>query len=158
MKVNRYYFLLLFFEIIILIMIKNIPIIESSLKCTPDFKSKGDNYSSINDPQDNFEYFYGYEFAHRAGGEYYDHWKGVFWDSEKFCYDAYDNYTRPEKLSDLDDYEIEEYPVITNLEDAVDKDYYILIEHDQSNLVNFHKKMCMTKTHNITKRLYLYLD
>ena len=123
---------------------------ESSLKCTPDFKSKGDNYSSINDPQDNFEYFYGYEFAHRAGGEYYDHWKGIYWDNEPFCYDAYDNFTRPEKLSDIEGYKISTFDVVTNLEDAAGKESYILIEHDQTNLVNFHKKMCMTNTHNIT--------
>ena len=128
----------------------NIPKIESSLTCSPDYKSKGDNYSSLNDPQDNFEYFYGYEFAHKVGEEYYDHWKGVYWDSEKFCYDAYDNFPRPSKLSELYDYEIEEFDVFSNLEDVGDKESYILIEHEQSNLINFHKKMCMTQNHNIT--------
>ena len=128
----------------------NLPKIESDLTCAPDYKSKGDNYSSLNDPQDNFEYFYGYEFNHKVGDEYYDHWKGIYWDSEKFCYDAYDNFTRPSKLSELDDYKIEEFEVFSKSEDVGDKESYILIEHEQSNLINFHKKMCMTKTHNIT--------
>jgi len=136
--------------IILLFFLPNIPKTESALKCAPDFISKGDNYSSVNDPQDNFAYFYGYEFAHRAGGEYYDHWKGIYWDNEPFCYDAYDNFTRPEKLSDLEAYEISTFDVVTNLEDAEDKESYILIDHDQTNLVNFHKKMCMTNNHNIT--------
>ena len=91
----------LFFLIIFITLLDFIPKTESALKCAPDYKSKGDNYSSVNDPQDNFEYFYGYEFAHRAGEEYYDHWKGIYWDKEQFCYDAYDNFTRPENLSDL---------------------------------------------------------
>ena len=125
---------------------------NSSLKCAPDFKSKGDNYSSVDDPQDNFEYFYGYEFAHRVGGEYYDHWKGIYWDAEQFCYDAYDNFTRPEKLSDLGPYdELKDIEVVTNLDEADGKDSYVLIDHDQTNLVNFHKKACMTKQHNETK-------
>ena len=124
---------------------------NSSLKCAPDFKSKGDNYSSVDDPQDNFEYFYGYEFAHRVGGEYYDHWKGIYWDAEQFCYDAYDNFTRPEKLSDLGPYdELKDIEVVTNLDEADGKDSYVLIDHDQTNLVNFHKKACMTKQHNET--------
>ena len=143
---NKYLNFLFVYFIFFQIILKT----ESSLKCAPDFKSKGDNYSSVNDPQDNFAYLYGYEFAHRAGGEYYDHWKGIYWDNEPFCYDAYDNFTRPEKLSDIEGYEISTFDVVTNLEDAVGKESYILIEHDQTNLVNFHKKMCMTNTHNIT--------
>ena len=137
MKIHRFH-LLLQFLIIYIIIIPNLPKIASALRCAPDYKSKGDNYSSINDPQDNFAYFYGYEFAHKVGDEYYDHWKGIYWDNEKFCYDAYDNYTRPSQLSDLDDYEIEEYKVVTNLQDAENEEFYILIEHDQSNLINFH--------------------
>ena len=134
--------------LIFIIFSLNIPKIESALKCAPDYKSKGDNYFSVNDPQDNFEYFYGYEFAHKVGDEYYDQWKGVYWDNEQFCYDAYDNFTRPDSLTDA--YEISQYEVVNKLEDVQNPDSYILIEHDQSNLVNFHKKMCMTKTHNIT--------
>ena len=107
MIIHRYYFTL-FFPLILLISFYNIPKIKSSLTCPPDFKSQGDNYSSRNDPQDNHEYFYGYEFAHKVGDEYYDHWKGVYWDSEIFCYDAYNNISRPSKL-DSDDYEMKEY-------------------------------------------------
>ena len=143
--------LTLFFQIILLITFLNILKIKSSLTCNPDYKSQGDNYSSLNDPQDNVEYFYGYEFAHKVGEEYYDHWKGVYWDSELFCYDAYNNITRPAKLSDLDDYEIKEYNVYTNLDDAQNDNEYIILEHEQSNLINFHKKMCMTKTHTKSK-------
>ena len=135
--------------IIFTIFLPKIPKIESALKCPPDFKSKGDNYSSIDDPQDNFEYFYGYEFAHKVGDEYYDHWKGVYWDNKQFCYDAYDNFTRPDTLTEPYD-EISEFQIVSNLDDVVNPDSYILIEHDQSNLINFHKKMCMTKTHNIS--------
>ena len=140
----------LFFLIIIAFLLQFIPKTESALKCAPDYKSKGDNYSSVDDPQDNFEYFYGYEFAHRAGGEYYDHWKGIYWDNERFCYDAYDNFTRPEKLSDMPSYPLQDVDVVTNLEEAANKESYILIEHDQTNLVNFHKKMCMTNNHSLT--------
>ena len=140
----------LFFLIIFSILLEFIPMTESALKCAPDFKSKGDNYSSVDDPQDNFEYFYGYEFAHRAGEEYYDHWKGIYWDKEQFCYDAYDNFTRPEKLSDLGEYPITDCDVVTSLDDVGDKKSYVLIEHDQTNLANFHKKMCMTNNHTQT--------
>ena len=152
MKIHRYYFKLLF-HIILIISFQNIPKIKSLLTCPPDFKSQGDNYSSRNDPQDNIEYFYGYEFTHKVGSEYYDHWKGVYWDSENFCYDAYNNKTRPSKLSDLDDYKIKEYNVYTNLNDVQDGDNneYIILEHDQSNLINFHRKMCMTKPHEISQ-------
>ena len=152
MKIHRYYFKLLF-HIILIISFQNIPKIKSLLTCPPDFKSQGDNYSSRNDPQDNIEYFYGYEFTHKVGSEYYDHWKGVYWDSENFCYDAYNNKTRPSKLSDLDDYKIKEYNVYTNLNDVQDDDNneYIILEHDQSNLINFHRKMCMTKPHEISQ-------
>ena len=152
MVVNKPYFKYLYFPFIFfLIIIQLISNINSALKCAPDFKSKGDNYSSLNDPQDNFEYFYGYEFAHRVGGEYYDHWKGIFWDDEPFCYDAYDSFTRPEKLSDLDLYETTDIDVVSNLDDAQGKDLYVLIDHEQTNLVKFHNKVCMTKQHNETK-------
>ena len=145
---HLYSFLLYYYIFITFLQI--IPLMKSSLTCAPDFKSIGDNYSSVNDPQDNFEYFYGYEFAHRAGGEYYDHWKGIYWDNEPFCYDAYNNFTRPEKLSDLTPYKITDINVVTNLEDAEGKDSYVLIEHDQTNLANFHSKACMTKQHQET--------
>ena len=150
MIIHRYYFTL-FFPLILLISFHNIPKIKSSLACPPDFKSQGDNYSSRNDPQDNYEYFYGYEFAHKVGDEYYDHWKGVYWDSEIFCYDAYNNISRPSKL-DSDVYEIKEYNVYNNLNDVQNDDNgYIILEHEQSNLINFHRKMCMTKPHDISK-------
>ena len=149
-SLNKYYFSLLIFVFIFFAFLQDFPKTESALTCAPDYKSKGDNYSSMNDPQENFEYFYGYEFAHRAGGEYYDHWKGIHWDNERFCYDAYDNFTRPEKLEDTPTYDILVSDVITNLEEVGDKDSYILIEHDQTNLVNFHKKMCMTNNHTLT--------
>ena len=151
MKVNEINIKYLYFPLFFLLIMQLLTNINSSLKCEPDFKSIGDNYSSVNDPQDNFEYFYGYEFAHRAGGEYYDHWKGIYWDNEPFCYDAYDNFTRPEKLSDLTPYEITDINVVTNLEDAEGKDSHVLIEHDQTNLINFHSKVCMAKQHTITK-------
>ena len=131
--------------------IQNIPTIKSSLTCYPDYKSKGDNYSSLDDPEDKSEYLYGYEFNHKVGSEYYDHWKGIYWDSENFCYDAYYNVTRPEKLSDLEAYDIEEYDVFSNINDVTNQNSYILIEHEQSNLKSFHRKMCMTQQHNITK-------
>ena len=150
MKRQKYLSLCLIFNFVFIIFLQIIHM-NSALKCTPDFKSKGDNYSSVNDPQDSFEYFYGYEFAHRVGGEYYDHWKGIYWDNERFCYDAYDNFTRPEKLSDMAEYELTDIDVVSNLDDAEGKESYVLIEHDQTNLVNFHKKACMTKQHNETK-------
>ena len=117
MLIHRYN-LFIFFQIILLISFINIVKINSDLTCAPDYRSQGDNYSSLNDPQDNFEYFYGYEFAHKVGGEYYDHWKGVFWDSEIFCYDAYNNISRPSQLSELEDYEIKGYNVYTNINDV----------------------------------------
>ena len=150
MKRQKYLSLCLIFNFVFIIFLQIIQM-NSALKCAPDFKSKGDNYSSVNDPQDSFEYFYGYEFAHRVGGEYYDHWKGIYWDNERFCYDAYDNFTRPEKLSDMAEYELTDIDVVSNLDDAEGKESYVLIEHDQTNLVNFHKKACMTKQHNETK-------
>ena len=150
MERQKHLYSFLIYYYIFITFLQIIPLIQSSLTCAPDFKSIGDNYSSVNDPQDNFEYFYGYEFAHRAGGEYYDHWKGIYWDNEPFCYDAYNNFTRPEKLSDLTPYEITDINVVTNLEDAEGKDSYVLIEHDQTNLANFHSKACMTKQHQET--------
>ena len=100
----------------------------------------------MDDPQDNIEYLYGYEFAHKIGSEYYDHWKGVFWDNEDFCYDAYDNTTRPTELIINED-QMLSFDIISNINDADGKNFYILIEHEQSNLLEFHKKMCMTETH-----------
>ena len=149
MKVDRFHSFLLIF--IIMTIIQNIPTIKSSLTCYPDYKSKGDNYSSLDDPEDKSEYLYGYEFNHKVGSEYYDHWKGIYWDSENFCYDAYYNVTRPEKLSDLEAYDIQEYDVFSNINDVTNQNSYILIEHEQSNLKSFHRKMCMTQQHNITK-------
>ena len=150
MKKNKINKESLYFLYIFILLFLNIPIITSSLKCAPDFKSKGDNYSSINDPQDNFEYFYGYEFAHRAGEEYYDHWKGIYWDSEPFCYEAYDNYSRPSNLDEIERKDISEFDVVNNLDDVINSDLYILIDHDQSNLLNFHKKMFLTKNNSIS--------
>ena len=149
MKTQKIFHFSLISLIIFIFLFSDIPKVESALKCAPDYKSKGDNYSSINDPQDNSEYFYGYEFAHRVGGEYYDHWKGIYWDDVPFCYDAYDNFTRPESLTETYD-NIQEFDIISKEEDIGDKESYVLIDHDQTNLVNFHKKMCMTNTHNIT--------
>ena len=149
MKTQKIFHFSLISLIIFIFLFSDIPKAKSALKCAPDYKSKGDNYSSINDPQDNSEYFYGYEFAHRVGGEYYDHWKGIYWDDVPFCYDAYDNFTRPESLTGTYD-NIQEFDIISKEEDIGDKESYVLIDHDQTNLVNFHKKMCMTNTHNIT--------
>ena len=149
MKAENFHSLLLF--LITIIFIQNIPTIKSSLTCYPDYKSKGDNYSSLDDPEDNSEYLYGYEFAHKVGSEYYDHWKGVYWDSENFCYDAYYNETRKEKLSELPPISIDEYDVVSNINDVTNPNSYILIEHDQSNLLSFHRKMCMTKQHPISE-------
>ena len=149
MLIHRYNLFILF-QIPLLISFINIVKINSDLTCAPDYRSQGDNYSSLNDPQDNFEYFYGYEFAHKVGGEYYDHWKGVFWDSEIFCYDAYNNISRPSQLSELEDYKIKEYNVYTNINDVQNENEYIILNHEQSNLVNFHKKMCLTQTHDIS--------
>ena len=66
----------------------------------------------------------------------------MYWDNDPFCYDTYDNFTRVE-ITDID--------VATNLEDAEGKDSYILIEHNQTNLINFHSKVFMAKQHKITK-------
>ena len=148
MKVHKYKFESLFILFIIIIIFQKIPNIQSSLKCGADFISKGDIKNALQVNSDNL---YGYEFAHRAGGNYYDHWTGLYWDSEPFCYDAYDNFTRPSKLSDIEGYTISEYDIVTNIEDAKNKESYILIEHDKTNLVNFHKKMCMTNNHTLTK-------
>ena len=138
-----------------LIIIINISFIKSKLKCEPDFKSYGDNYNSLNDPQDVSEFFYGYEFAHRAGNgnnEYYDKWKGIYWDEEQFCYDAYDNTTRPiDNLDELGLYRIKQINVITNPDEIPSVDDYIVIEHDQTNLISLHNQICMTKQHPLSK-------
>ena len=54
MRVNELKKESLYFLYIFLLILINFPIIISSLKCSPDFKSKGDNYLSMNDPQDHF--------------------------------------------------------------------------------------------------------
>ena len=146
MKIHRNSIIIIILNIIYISFIGEIPLISSSLTCPPDYKSQGDNYSSMDDPQDNIEYLYGYEFAHKIGSEYYDHWKGVFWDNEDFCYDAYDNTTRPTELIINED-QMLSFDIISNINDADGKNFYILIEHEQSNLLEFHKKMCMTETH-----------
>ena len=156
MKSRKYYYLSFFFLIFIfLYIIQNIPSIKSKLICEPDFKSIGDNYNSLNDPQDESENFYGYEFAHRAGkgnSEYYDHWKGIYWDNEQFCYDAYDNTTRPsDNLDELGTYKIDQFDVVSNFDEVPNKPSYIIINHEQTNLLNLHKQMCMTKTHKLSK-------
>jgi hypothetical protein len=140
------------------IIIFEIPSIKSKLRCEPDFKSKGDNYNCLDDPEDDTENFYGYEFAHRAGKssedhEYYDRWKGVYWDGDQFCYDAYDNTTRPtENIDELGAYddEIENIKVISNLEEPPTEGSYVIIDHDETNLVNLHSKICKTKQHTLS--------
>ena len=154
---SRKILLKIFCLIFKLIIFHKIPFCKSKLKCEPDFKSFGDNYNSLNDPQDESENFYGYEFAHRAGAgdgseEYYDHWKGIYWDDEQFCYDAYDNTTRPiDNLDELGKYTINKYKVVSNLDEIPTEENYIIIEHDQSNLVNLHTQMCMTRRHPLSK-------
>jgi hypothetical protein len=138
------------------IFINIISLIIAKLTCAPDYKSIGDNYNCLDDPQDETENFYGYEFAHRAGDgtqEYYDHWKGIYWDDEQFCYDAYDNTTRPEEnLDELDRYEISKYTVVSSLDEITEDDSsYIILEHEKTNLVNLHSQMCMTKNHTLSK-------
>ena len=46
---------------------------------------------------------------------------------------------------------------MNNLDDVINPDSYILIEHDQSNLLNFHKQMCMTKYHTPSNAYELLL-
>ena len=147
-----------FLIITCLIIVFEIPSINSKLRCEPDFKSIGDNYNCLDDPEDDTENFYGYEFAHRAGKssedhEYYDRWKGVYWDGDQFCYDAYDNTTRPieniDELGDYDDY-IENIKVISNLEEPPTEGSYVIIDHDETNLVNLHSKICKTKQHTLS--------
>ena len=138
------------------IIINKLPLIISKLTCEPDYKSIGDNYNSLDDPQDETENLYGYEFAHRAGDgtqEYYDHWKGVYWDDEQFCYEAYDNTTRPEdNLDELNKYKIDTFTVLTSADEiSSEETSYIILEHDQSNLANLHSQMCMTKNHSLSK-------
>ena len=155
MKIKEIYLIKYFIIFKFLIIFQKIALNNSKLKCEPDFKSYGDNYNSLNDPQDASENFYGYEFAHFAGEEnqeYYDHWKGIYWDSEQFCYDAYDNTTRPiENLDEQGRYDIEKYIVISNLDEIPTEENYIILEHEQSNLINLHKQMCMTKNHSLSK-------
>ena len=73
MKVHKYKFESLFILFIIIIIFQKIPNIQSSLKCGADFISKGDISNALQINSDNL---YGYEFAHRAGGNYYDHDQG----------------------------------------------------------------------------------
>ena len=160
MKSRRFGSLILFFIFIFSIII-NISSIKSKLICEPDFKSIGDDYNSLNDPQDHSEYLYGYEFAHRAGdGEYYDYWKGIYWDDENFCYKAYDINERPiNNLDELGPYDrIESYPVINNLDDIPSSGSYIFINHTQSNLLNIHKQMCMTNNYHGNFELLIKMD
>ena len=150
MKVSHTIPYSLFCFFILFIILQIIPIAKSSLKCEPDFKSKGDDFPKINNPPENNEYLYGYEFAHKIGEEYYDHWKGVYWDNESFCYDAFDSFFNSSSSTVLKDYEISEFDVVSNLNDIQNKESYILIEYEQSNLINFHKNVCVTKLHNIS--------
>ena len=139
-----------------LIFIKKISLVLSKLKCEPDYKSLGDNYNCLDDPQDETENLYGYEFAHRAGKgdgseEYYDRWKGIYWDDETFCYDAYYNVTRPEEsLDELEPYEIKTFDVYTELDEIPSSGDYLIIYHNKTNLVNLHSQMCMTRQHPIS--------
>ena len=158
MNSTKLYILTYFLFFTYLRILKDIPSIKSKLTCAPDFKSIGDNYNCLDDPEDDTENFYGYEFAHRAGKtnekhEYYDHWKGVYWDDEQFCYDAYDNTTRPqENLDELGNYNdnIENIKVISDLEESPINGSYVIINHDQTNLVNLHSKICKTKQHTLS--------
>ena len=158
MKSINQYLLVSFLIITSLVILEKLPLIKSKLRCEPDFKSIGDNYNCLDDPEDDTENFYGYEFAHRAGKsnedhEYYDRWKGVYWDAEQFCYDAYDNTTRPkENIDELGNYDanIADIKVISNLEEPPDSGGYVVIDHDQTNLVNLHSKICKTKQHTLS--------
>ena len=148
MKSKNVYFHENFKIIFYIIFLGSILLIQSKLKCEPDFKSYGDNYNcDQSDYQDSREYFYGYEFAHRAGrttnDEYYDKWKGIYWDAEQFCYKAYTNDSRPEKLDDLGPYKIDDINVISNNEDPPNGDY-VMINHEDTNLVDLHKMVCKT--------------
>ena len=78
----------------------------------------------------------------------FNSFKSAFENTSKKLTDLIYEYRK--KLSDLGTYSIEEYDVVSNINDVINPNSYILIEHEQSNLINFHKKMCMTKTHNIT--------
>ena len=122
-----------------------LPLVELKLKCEPDHKSIGDNYNCQPDPDDDSEYFYSYEFAHKAGGqEYYDHWKGVYWDAEPFCYDAYNNNTRENGLINSDFSSID---VFSEEDDTPRPANYVNISQSETNLVNLHKQICKTKQH-----------
>ena len=149
MKSKNVYFHENFKIIFYIIFLGSILLIQSKLKCEPDFKSYGDNYNcDQSDYQDSREYFYGYEFAHRAGkstnDEYYDKWKGIYWDAEQFCYKAYTNDSRPANLDDLRPYtKIDEINVISNNEDPPNGDY-VMINHEDTNLVDLHKIVCKT--------------
>ena len=147
-------FLSVFFIFLYIRIIKRIPLSTAKLKCEPDFKSIGDNYNCLDDPQDLTENLYGYEFAHRAGDgtqEYYDRWKGIYWDDEQFCYDAYDNTTRPvDSLDELPKYDIKKYTIINELDEIPSDDAYVILEHDKSNLANLHSQMCMTQNHTLS--------
>jgi hypothetical protein len=148
MKSKNVYFQGNFKIIFYIIFLGEILLTQSKLRCEPDFKSYGDNYNcDQSDYQDSREYFYGYEFAHRAGtDEYYDKWKGVYWDAEQFCYKAYTNDSRPEKLDDLGPYNIKPITVISNNEEPPsDGSDYVMINHDDTNLVDLHKKVCNTE-------------
>ena len=149
MKERKLPLLSIFFIFYALIILINISFIQSKLSCEPDFKSQGDNYNSLDDPQDSSEYFYGYEFAHRAGDqEYYDRWKGVYWDNQKFCYKAYDNFTLPESLDEITDDVVVSQTVVSDLDPTPTEDSYVILNHTQSNLVNLHNKMCMTQKYD----------
>ena len=146
MKVIKINFLKIISSLIILVIL--LPLVELKLKCEPDHKSIGDNYNCLPDPDDDSEYFYSYEFAHKAGEkEYYDHWKGVYWDAEKFCYDAYDNTTREDGLvySGFSDIK-----VFSEEDDSPRPDEYVNISQSETNLVNLHKQVCKTKQHTLS--------
>jgi hypothetical protein len=146
MKATKMNFLIIISSVIILEIL--LPQVELKLKCEPDHKSIGDNYNCEPDPDDDSEYFYSYEFAHKVGEkEYYDHWKGVYWDAEPFCYDAYDNNTRKNGLiysgfSDIN--------VFSEEDDSPRPDSYVNISQSETNLVNLHKQICKTKQHTLS--------
>ena len=142
MKSKIFSYLSFFFTTLYLNIFKNIPKTISKLKCEPDFKSFGDNYNCEDDPQDLTEYLYGYEFAHRAkvgngNEEYYDKWKGIYWDDEIFCYESYNNITRPtdDNLKPLEAAKIQVLSDLDTIPDDPDSSY-VIIEHDKTNLVN----------------------
>ena len=51
----------------------------------------------------------------------------------------------------LGKYTIDKYKVVSNLDGVPTEKNYIIMEHDQSNLVNLHIQMCMIRGHLLSK-------